>query len=422
MSYRLLDLDLDQPIPSVTLGAEETGLAVIARRNDCPVAFWIAPHPAGSRVAPETISAGLASEAGHNLLRMAAEEEVPRAGEMRSVSVTLAVCTHNRPERLERCLESIRALYVPSGAQRPTVLVVDNSPPDARAQAVAEAAGVRYVREPLVGLNFARNRALAESDAAWLAFLDDDVVVDPGWLSGFYDALATHPDAGAVTGLVLPFALETDAQILFERAGGFRRGCRPIRYHGSELDGSPLYPVGAGIFGAGANMAFRREDLLALGGFDEALDTGAPLPGGGDLDAFYRIVRAGRPLIYWPRQLVFHEHRRDMLGLRRQYGSWGTGFMAFLTKAYRTDRQERSKQRRMVAWWFSYQLRRLAQSAVKRHELPPRMILTELVGGVQGLAGEYGRSRRRVAQIREAAEGTAWRGDTPNATRLETSY
>ena len=50
---------------------------------------------------------------------------------------------------------------------------------------------------------------------------------------------------------------------------------------GQVLSGNPLYPCGSGIFGAGCNMAFKREVLLKLGGFDEALDTGAPLPGGG---------------------------------------------------------------------------------------------------------------------------------------------
>jgi hypothetical protein len=39
-------------------------------------------------------------------------------------------------------------------------------------------------------------------------------------------------------------------------------------------------------------MILRRDLLLEIGGFDEALDTGKPLPGGGDLDIFYRVIRA----------------------------------------------------------------------------------------------------------------------------------
>ena len=59
--------------------------------------------------------------------------------------------------------------------------------------------------------------------------------------------------------------MQSDAQLLFERRGGFRRGCRKLRYAGQVLPGSPLYPVGAGVFGAGCNMVFRRS---LLGGPD----------------------------------------------------------------------------------------------------------------------------------------------------------
>ena len=401
MPYRLLDLDLDRPLSSVTLEAGEDGLAVLVRRSGRPVAFWMEPRSASGAVSAEALGARAAAEAREELVRVAAAAEVDAHRAPPPPSVTVAVCTHGRPERLARCLRSLSDLRVPAGAEPPDVLVVDNAPPDDRAREVAEAAGVRYVREPLVGLDFARNRALAEARGEWLAFLDDDVVADAGWLAGLHEAVAVHPDAAAVTGLVLPLALETEAQVLFEQTGGFRRGFRPVRYHGSSMAGNPLYPTGAGIFGAGANMAFRRSALQDLGGFDEALDTGAPLPGGGDLDIFYRVVRSGRPLVYWPAALVFHEHRRALDALRRQYYSWGTGFMAFWTKAYRTDPEMRPRLRGMLSWWFRNGVRQLLKSLAGRHALPADMLLAELVGGVQGIAGEYGRSQRRVAQIRE---------------------
>src|ERR1017187_7848104 len=90
---------------------------------------------------------------------------------------------------------------------------------------------------------------------------------------------------------VLPMELETEAQVVFEKRGGFRRGFNRIRY-GPVLPGNALYPGGAGIFEAGANMAFSAEVLRRMGGFDEALDTGPAVPGGGDLDIFYRVIRA----------------------------------------------------------------------------------------------------------------------------------
>ena len=56
-------------------------------------------------------------------------------------------------------------------------------------------------------------------------------------------------------------------------------------------------------------MVLRTVAVRELGGFDEALDTGPPLPGGGDLDIWSRLARAGHPLVYEPRLLVFHRHR-----------------------------------------------------------------------------------------------------------------
>ena len=86
---------------------------------------------------------------------------------------------------------------------------------------------VKYVMEPKPGLNFARNRALKESTGQMIAFIDDDVTVDRHWLEGLRRAIAQHPDAAAFTGLVLSSGLATEAQILFERGGGFEKASKP---------------------------------------------------------------------------------------------------------------------------------------------------------------------------------------------------
>ncbi len=50
---------------------------------------------------------------------------------------------------------------------------------------------------------------------------------------------------------------------------------------------------------------------------------------------FFRVLRAGWPLVYAPGMAVRHEHRREHDALRHQYYTWGTGLMAFLAKWYR---------------------------------------------------------------------------------------
>ena len=147
-------------------------------------------------------------------------------------------------------------------------------------------------------------------------------------------------------------------------------------------------------------MAFRREVVLALGGFDEALDTGPPLPGGGDLDMFYRVLRGGGALVYEPSMLAFHRHRTSMRGLRRQYESWGRGYMAFLWKVYAAEPPERGACRWMLRWWFTNQLRRTVKACRLSTPWSPLLPLAELGGGIVGLLGTYPRSAARSARIR----------------------
>ncbi|HEV7524125.1 MAG TPA: glycosyltransferase [Acidimicrobiia bacterium] len=311
-------------------------------------------------------------------------------------SMTVVVCTRDRTDLLHDCLTSL--LAVDSGPVE--ILVVDNAPSDDGTRALTEELGVRYAVEPCPGLDFARNRALKLSRGDVIVFVDDDVVVDRYWLEGLRSVWSRHPDAGMVTGQIMPLELETDAQIAFETRGGFRGGNEQIRYEGMTREGDPIYPYGPGMFGAGANMSIRREVALRLGGFDEALDTGPPLPGGGDIDMMHRVLRAGFALVYEPRVVVFHRHRSDWPGLRRQYDSWGRSLMAFATKTYRLDPAGRPKLRRLVRWFYSHQLRDARRSSTGSTPGGRAPALAELRGGTIGLLGTYGRSRRRSRRRR----------------------
>jgi glycosyltransferase involved in cell wall biosynthesis len=399
MPYSIIDIEVTQPLPTISLSESDTGIALILRRKDKPIGFLMQALPAKSVLTPEDLAQFIAKEAGTKLLQESIRDElITTASLAHFPSLTVAICTKDRPENLARCLQSLLNLQTPD--LKLEILVIDNAPSDERTKELVKSLqSVRYVREPKPGLDFARNRALDSATGELLAFLDDDVVVDRKWLEGLMEAWAENPDAAAFTGLVLPYELATDAQILFEQRGGFRRGFEKIRY-GQVLPGNPLHPCGAGIFGAGCNMAFRRELLLKIGGFDDALDTGAPLPGGGDLDIFYRVIRAGYSLVYEPKYLVFHQHRREYEKLRRQYWTWGLGFMAFVVKSYQSDPPQRSQLRRLIRWWVKDQLQQLKHSLMGRHVLPPTMILAELWGGIVGFFGEYSRSLRRVEQIR----------------------
>ena len=403
MSIPIIQLEITQPLPPIQTQAEETGIALVIRYHDRPIGFIMQELAPNSTLSMEALNTLLSREIATKLMGEKIREQLINLPQQLSFpSLTVAICTKDRPDNVVRCLASLQKLKMPENLTDFEILIVDNAPSDDRTKEVVSAfAEVHYVRELKVGLDFARNRALQEARGDILAFLDDDVLVDRQWLLGLVEAWTQNPDAGAFTGMVLPYELETEAQILFEQRGGFGRGFEKIRY-GRVLDKNRLYPCGAGIFGAGCNMAFPRELLWQLGGFDEALDTGAPLPGGGDLDIFYRVIRAGYPLIYEPRYLIYHQHRREMAKLRRQYWSWGLGFMAFVVKSSRNDPSQQGKFRALVQWWFQSQILQLAKSLLGKNILPPQMILAELWGGIRGLLGEYERSQRRTAKIRDS--------------------
>ena len=313
-------------------------------------------------------------------------------------SVTVAVCTRDRSDVLARCLESIERVEYPDL----DVVVVDNAPCDDRTmRMVAERfAAFRYVREPRPGLDWARNRAISESPNDVVVFTDDDVVVDPLWVRSIARVFGESDDVMAVTGLVVPFELETSAQALFEQYGGFGRGFVRQWYTADSSDGArrPLH-VGAGRFGTGANMAFRRRIFEEIGHFDPALDVGTETHGGGDLEMFFRVLEEGHTLVYEPSAVVRHRHRRDYAALRTQIENNGVGFYSFLVRSALAYPRRASMLFRWGMWWlWRWSLRRLVISFVRPGRFPRDLILAELKGSIVGMS-RYPRARRRAAAI-----------------------
>jgi GT2 family glycosyltransferase len=401
----MVDLELSEPLRAFTLEAAENGVALIARWKGRLAGFYMMEMNPGFSVSEASLSELCAKQFGRKILSLKMEtalhdQERPHCS-IAAPTLSIAICTKDRPQRLARLLASLGQIRNRNPFSATQILVIDNASVDsATRDVVARFPGVDYVFEPRAGLDFARNAAVRNASGMLLAFLDDDVVIDSGWVDGLYAAWLSCPDAGGFTGLVLPYRLDTEAQIQFERRGGFGRGFEPRRFHATSAD-NPLHPIGAGVVGAGCNMAFDRSLLRSIGGFDEALDTGAPLPGGGDLDIFYRVLRYGRPILYEPRYAVYHEHRESIKQLRRQYWTWGLGFMAFLAKSRRHDTTLKSKQKAMVRWWLLDRLSALAGAACRLNLREIEFVAAETWGGIVGFAGEYDRSLRRVQKIRE---------------------
>ena len=247
------------------------------------------------------------------------------------------VCTRDRPDDLRRCLASLAVQDHPGFA----VWVVDNGPADGATRKVVESFGddmeIHYLEEKRPGLSRARNRALKSSlggDGDVVAWLDDDEVADPSWLTELARAFDGRPEVVAASGVVIPAELSTQAQLWFEQFGGHSKGrgfTADLFSPQTRARQDPLYPLPP--FGVGANMAVRVGAIHRLGGFDEALGAGTLAQGCEDTRMFSDLLRAGGSVAYWPSAVTRHYHRRELDGLRRQMRGYGAGLTAFYTAA-----------------------------------------------------------------------------------------
>ncbi len=315
-----------------------------------------------------------------------------------ALPVTVAVCTRDRTTDLAMCLDSLSRLRYPNL----DILVVDNAPAtDATRKLVQDCyPAVRYVLEPRPGLDWARNRAILEAKGDVVAYTDDDVIVDPGWIDEIVRVFQEDATVMAVTGMVVPWELETEAQWLFERYGGFNRGFDPkwALLGKAHAHLAAIRYIGSGQFGTGANMAFRKKVFEAIGAFDPALDVGTVTNGGGDLEMFFRLLREGYGLMYEPKALVWHRHRKSLSELHSQIESWGTGFYAYLTRSARAYPDNRFAIARFGLWWLWRHVRRYAAASVKPSPIPRNLVMRELLGS---LKGPYllTKARKRAAEI-----------------------
>jgi O-antigen biosynthesis protein len=406
---KLLTVDVESPLPDVppaTLGEawvlvrlhrEPLGILQFGR-DGCTaeqLARLIAERFA-QRIERHLVGDGLASNIFTDLSRIT--PLCPRRLDVLLPSVTVAVCTRDGAGRLSQGLDALLAIDYPR--ELLDLVVVDNAPRDTSTLALIERQypSIRYVVEPVPGLDRARNRAITSSRSEIVAFTDDDVSVDAGWVEAIGRIFAGEPDVDAVTGLVVPDEMDVEAQLLFEEYGGFSRGFdrRYERVDTVSGERAARRHGGSGRFGTGANMAFRRRVFDRIGLFDPALDVGTPTNGGGDLEMFFRVLKEGGTLVYEPAAIVRHRHRRTYEALQTQLTNNGIGFYAYLVRSAMHYPDERAAFLRLGAWWlWWWNLRRLAQTFVSSSAYPRDLVLAELRGSFVGLS-RYQQSRRML--------------------------
>ena len=315
--------------------------------------------------------------------------------------VSVIVPTHDRPDRLALCLDSLLSLHYPQYE----IIVVDNAPStnataDLVKQIILNEPKVRYVREDRPGPSWARNRAIMEARGEILAFADDDVVVDPYWLVGLVRGFGVAENVACVTGLILPLELETQAQILFEEYGGFTRGFTQRIFDLAEHRlKEHSYPYSAGKFGTGASMAFTAGFLHRVQGFDPALGGHGPARCGQDIALFLQVIVQGYQLVYAPASLLYHHHRPEYESLQKQIYNYGVGFTAYLTKSLLENPHLMLDFTSRIPYSVFLLLRsRLTKNRKRWSPYPKELIRLELRGMIYGPLA-YLRSRKAMRNL-----------------------
>jgi GT2 family glycosyltransferase len=274
---------------------------------------------------------------------------------------SLIISSRNRPLLLAETVASILAAdEVPS-----ELIVIDQSDaPNATLEHLVEpACEVRYIWAPSIGASLGRNLGVARAIGEIVAFIDDDMQVDPGWFGASIRVLVASGPRAAVTGRVSRGPPETP--------GGFVAAVhdwQEPRVYAGRIRKDVL---------ATGHMAMYRTTFERVGRLDERLGPGTRFPGAEDNDLGFRLLEAGCHIVYVPESIIHHRAWRTQSHYVPLFWRYGRGQGAFYAK-HLTLRDH-------------YMLRRLWQDVWRYVRLLPRRLrhrqLLELSGATAFLAG-----------------------------------
>lgn len=401
MADKVLDLELSGPCELSPVSARYEHVRLLVRLRGTPLGYLHIENGL-AELEPAAIKQRAADRLGSKIWEEVLQSRwagpaAVRGGVAERPTISVVVCTRDRAFDLEGCLAALAEQEYP----RYEVIVVDNAPRDRATREVADRFDVRYVVERRPGLDWARNCGLRAARGPIVAYTDDDARPDRRWLACIAAGFAS-PDVQAVTGLIAPAELETTAQILFEYVyGGMAKGVEP-KLHSRRGWKASYTP---NIYGSGCNMAFRKEALERLDGFDPALDAGTITGGGGDLDIFQRLIETDGVIAYRPDAIVRHLHRRSVRQLRHQLFNNGRAFSAVLWASVRRARGS-DRFRALGGYWTWFRwwiLPRFFRRLFRRgEEMPLRLILAEVWGLPLGPA-LYAIARQRARRLADSA-------------------
>lgn len=245
---------------------------------------------------------------------------------------TVIIPTYNRPHALRGCLESLAAQRYPRALFE--VIVVDDGGGEPAAPVVAEYRDRLHVSlrcQDRAGPAAARNRGAMSARGCYVAFIDDDCLAEPGWLAALAAGFCAHPRGALLGGdIVNPFADNVCAEV----------GELILKV---VLDRYRPEPGGIFFFRT-ANLALRRDEFDASGGFDSSFETAE------DREFCDRWLHRGGELIRVPPATVAHASPLGFRGFLLRHYRYGRGAYRF----HRLRRSRGSGRLRLEFLWFYF--------------------------------------------------------------------
>jgi glycosyltransferase involved in cell wall biosynthesis len=238
--------------------------------------------------------------------------------------VTVILCTYNRASSLATALESVLASALLSHVDW-ELLVVDNNSRDRSAEVIndfclRQPGRVRYIFEAQQGLSNARNAGIREARGQILAFVDDDVTVEPTWLDNLTAGLRDGDWAGAGGRILPPKGFTPPSWLALQGPwgqGGVLCALFDMGDTAEQLREEPPY---------GANMAFRKEMFEKYGVFRTDLGKcGDGLIGNEDTEFGRRLMAGGERLRYEHSAIVYHSIPAERLN-KKYFRAWWFAF------------------------------------------------------------------------------------------------
>ncbi len=214
--------------------------------------------------------------------------------------VSAIICTHNRDRYLGLAIDSLLQQDFPEFE----IIVVDNASTDQTREVVEARQGdtrVKYVYEAVTGLSVARNTGAKAAQSEILAYLDDDAIASPVWLSSLYEAYKANEKlaiAGGKVTLLWTDGITAPAWLSDGLAGNLGA---------YDLGDSVVYITQPGLTPRGLNYSIRRAFLEQIGGFDPNLGrVGKNLLSNEELHMTNLALHSGWQVAYLPSALVAH--------------------------------------------------------------------------------------------------------------------